>query len=163
MKSAVTPSASSFRSARVTSAFESLKPASRLSDFRLCRIRLVAEVDDSTKYTLAAPRLSASIPTAPVPAHRSSQILPSNAVGFPEASTLNRVSRKRSDVGRRSSPRSDRNGRCRYFPAITLKSRFALCGLASLSTLDSFKAQLTAPTCRLIYRIETSGTERRFS
>ena len=33
---------------------------------------------------------------------------------------LNKVSRKRSEVGRKSSPRSERNGRLRYFPAITL-------------------------------------------
>src|SRR5579864_814192 len=59
------------------------------------------------------------MPTAPVPAKRSSHTLPTSASGFPAVSTLNRVSRRRSEVGRMSMPRSDRSGRLRYFPAIT--------------------------------------------
>src|SRR5215469_17035360 len=61
----------------------------------------------------------ASIPTAPVPANRSNHTVPSSASGLPAVITLNRVSRKRSDVGRVSIPRSECSGRLRYFPSIT--------------------------------------------
>src|SRR5262249_33224302 len=78
------------------------------------------------KYTCLAPRLRASIPTAPVPANRSSQTVPTSAQGLPALNTLNSVSRKRSEVGRMSMPRSDCSGRLRYLPAMT-RTAYSLC------------------------------------
>src|SRR6202044_3827253 len=86
---------------------------------RLCSITLAAGGEVSTKYACLAPRLSASIPTAPVPAKRSNHTVPASASGLPAVSTLNKVSRNRSEVGRMSAPRNDRKGRPRYLPAIT--------------------------------------------
>src|ERR1700690_1105302 len=60
------------------------------------------------------------MPTAPVPAYKSSQADSSSAAGSPEHRTLNRVSRSRSAVGRISIPDNDRNIRRRYSPAMTL-------------------------------------------
>src|SRR3954447_855805 len=59
------------------------------------------------------------MPTAPVPAQRSSHTLPSKASMLPADSTLNRVSRRRSAVGRKSRPRNECRERLRNFPAIT--------------------------------------------
>src|SRR5579863_8861546 len=86
---------------------------------RFWRMTSAAAGEDSTKQTCLAPRLNASMPTAPVPANKSSQTLPSSAAGFPAVKTLNRVSRRRSEVGRISIPRNERSGRLRYFPAMT--------------------------------------------
>src|SRR3989442_10879152 len=55
---------------------------------------------------------------APVPAKRSSHTECSSAAGFPAVRMLNKVSRRRYEVGRISSPRRERNGRPRNFPAI---------------------------------------------
>ncbi len=67
-------------------------------------IAAVARASASTNTTCDAPRLRASNPSAPVPANTSSTRAPS-ILG---ASTLNRVSRSRSDVGR--SPSHDGDG-----------------------------------------------------
>src|SRR3954447_5359667 len=66
---------------------------------RLALISATARQSDSTKVTCEAPRLNASIPTAPVSANPSRTRLPS----MRGASTLNNVSRRRSDVGRSPS------------------------------------------------------------
>src|SRR6266404_6206375 len=63
----------------------------------------------------AAPRLRASMPTAPVPAKMSRKREP-EILG---ARTLKRVSRRRSLVGRRALPLRDFKMRLRYLPAIT--------------------------------------------
>src|SRR5581483_1164857 len=86
---------------------------------RFFAITAAALAEPSTKQTSVAPRLSASIPTAPVPAYRSSHLLPSRAAGLALQRTLNNVSRKRSDVGRVSIPGRETRGRRRYLPAIT--------------------------------------------
>jgi len=99
---------------------DDLEPAGNPKDFKLAAITSAAARDDSTKYTIRAPRLSASMPTAPVPAYKSIQVDSANAAGSPEQSMLNSVSRRRSAVGRISVPGSDRNVRRRYSPAITL-------------------------------------------
>src|ERR1700719_2749748 len=67
---------------------------------------------------MAAPRLRASTPTAPVPANKSSHSEPSSAEGFPAVRTLNRVSRSRSEVGLISTSRHELRRRLRNFPAI---------------------------------------------
>src|SRR5215470_737699 len=85
---------------------------------RLCkflRMVLAAALEDSTKVALRAPRLIASIPTAPLPANRSSQT-ESGTLG---ATTLKSVSRRRSEVGRVDVPGGASNLRLRNFPAIT--------------------------------------------
>src|SRR5207248_2659266 len=74
----------------------------------------------STKYTMRAPRLSASIPTAPEPEKRSSHTLSA----IPAERTLKSVSRRRSEVGRVSEPAGAINRRLRYRPAITRISSF---------------------------------------
>src|SRR3954469_16323001 len=66
---------------------------------RLAAMRATARRSHSTNVTCEAPRLNASIPTAPVPANPSRRRLPS----MRGASTLNNVSRSRSDVGRSPS------------------------------------------------------------
>src|SRR5215813_11830185 len=63
---------------------------------------------------MRAPRLMASMPTAPVPANKSSQTEPSTL----EPRTLNSVSRRRSDVGRVAIPAGAARRRLRYFPAM---------------------------------------------
>src|SRR6266404_8155685 len=62
----------------------------------------------------AAPRLRASMPTAPVPAKMSRKREP-EILG---ARTLKRVSRRRSLVGRRALPLRDFKMRLRYLPAM---------------------------------------------
>src|ERR1700677_2138119 len=68
----------------------------------------------STNSTLAAPLLSASIPTAPDPAYKSRKRAPS----MRSASTLNSVSRSRSLVGRVAIPAGPSSGRERNLPAM---------------------------------------------
>src|ERR1700686_2105323 len=67
------------------------------------------------KTTSEAPRLRASMPTAPVPAKTSRKREP--AMLGP--STLKRVSRSLSLVGRKAEPFRDFRRRLRYWPAIT--------------------------------------------
>src|SRR5437868_1401444 len=67
------------------------------------------------KYTIRAPRLRASIPTAPEPAKTSSHTLSE----IPAEATLKSVSRSRSEVGRVWDPEGATNLRLRYRPAIT--------------------------------------------
>jgi len=119
-KSADIPDASNCRKARAASILMIWKPLAIPNDVRFAPITSAAALDDSTKYTIRAPRLRASMPTAPVPAYKSSQVDSANADGSPAHSTLNSVSRSRSDVGRISSPGKDRSVRRRYCPAITL-------------------------------------------
>src|SRR3546814_3081348 len=75
----------------------------------------------STKVQCAAPRESASSPSAPVPANRSatrsSSKLPSLL-----ASMENSASRTRSAVGRVASPESGTRGRPRHLPLMILTS-----------------------------------------
>src|SRR5467141_2604060 len=65
------------------------------------------------KTTCVAPRLIASMPTAPVPAKTSRKREPATLV----PRTLKRVSRRRSLVGRRAVPLRDLRMRLRYLPA----------------------------------------------
>src|SRR5574341_43297 len=62
------------------------------------------------------------MPTAPVPAKRSSHTVPPRRSGSPPVKTSKSVSRRRSEVGRRSRPFSERRGRPRNLPAITRMS-----------------------------------------
>src|SRR6516164_9472001 len=75
--------------------------------------------------TSLAPRLSASIPTAPVPANTSKKLEPSTR----SAITLKRVPRRRSLVGRSAIPLKLFSWRLRNFPAIT-RMCFVFCSLA---------------------------------
>src|SRR5271163_1194344 len=84
------------------------------SDSRFRRINFAAGACFSMKIASTAPRLIASMPTAPVPAKTSRKREPARD----GAKILNSVSRKRSDVGRSASPLSDLSKRERYFPAI---------------------------------------------
>src|SRR6267154_384258 len=79
--------------------------------------------------TFAAPRLSASIPIAPVPAKRSAKRAP-EILG---AKTLNKVSRKRSLVGRSARPFKLLRMRLRYVPAMTRMSAVISCQFLGFS------------------------------
>ena len=80
----------------------------------LRRISAAARGSRSMKTTWAAPRLSASRPTAPVPAQPSSTRAPSTAgPRMPK-----RVSRRRSEVGRRPSQRGVNSRRPLRVPAM---------------------------------------------
>src|SRR5688500_18104524 len=74
----------------------------------------VARRSDSTNTTCAAPRLSASNPSAPVPAKPSSTRAPS----MRGASTLKSVSRRRSEVGRSPAHEGDARRRPLRCPAM---------------------------------------------
>ena len=69
----------------------------------------------STKMTLLASRLSASIPTLPVPAKRSSQVLPATS----PPRMLNSADLTRSVIGRVESPGTETRRLPRSFPEIT--------------------------------------------
>src|SRR5579872_5268231 len=71
--------------------------------------------------TYAAPRLSASMPTAPVPANTSRKCEPET----PAPRTLKSVSRRRSLVGRNNDPLRDFSKRLRYVPAMTRMTSFS--------------------------------------
>src|SRR6266404_1890272 len=79
--------------------------------------------------TSAAPRLSASIPIAPVPAKRSAKRAP-EILG---AKTLNKVSRKRSLVGRSARPFKLFKMRLRCVPAMTRMSAVISCQFLGFS------------------------------
>ena len=70
---------------------------------------------DSTKVTAEAPRLSASIPTAPVPAYKSRKRSPNTCV--PRIEKI--APRTLSDVGRSAVPCGPLKRRPRWDPAIT--------------------------------------------
>src|SRR5688572_3517825 len=72
---------------------------------------------ESEKRTKDAPRLSASMPTAPVPAKRSHQLESTTS----PAIMLNNDSLTRSVIGRVVSPGTDLSLRPLAFPAITLR------------------------------------------
>src|SRR6185503_10900384 len=82
---------------------------------RLEAIKADIFLERSTNVMCAAPRESASMPTAPEPAHKSKN----RAFSIRGASTLKSVSRRRSDVGRTCSEGGLFRFRPRYFPAIT--------------------------------------------
>src|SRR5215472_13612233 len=90
-------------------------PAFASSDSRFFLINVTAGACFSMNTTFRAPRLNASMPTAPVPANRSTKKAP--ATRSPRM--LKRVSRKRSLVGRSAMPLGLFKCRLRYFPAIT--------------------------------------------
>ena len=75
-----------------------------------------------------APRLRASMPTAPEPAYRSRKVAPATR----GASTLKSVSRSRSLVGRVSRPLGAASGRERNSPAMT---RIASCYQGAPATI----------------------------
>src|SRR6266581_3550690 len=79
--------------------------------------------------TSTAPRLRASIPTAPVPAKRSTKRAPATS----EPSTLKSVSRKRSLVGRSVRPLRLVRKRLRYVPAIARINTLIGCRMSALS------------------------------
>src|SRR3954464_1856182 len=89
---------------------------------RWAAMRATARRSHSTKVTWEAPRLNASIPTAPVPANPSRTRLPS----MRGASTLNNVSRSRSDVGRSPSHVGDCSRRPLSVPPTILIRRVPL-------------------------------------
>ena len=82
------------------------------------RIRPRASTPSSTKGTERAPRDSASRPSAPVPANRSSTRRPANSLPRRLARMLNTASRTRSAVGRIDSSRGDSSALPRNFPAM---------------------------------------------
>src|SRR5690348_8327630 len=75
-----------------------------------------AGADLSTNVALAAPRLSASMPTLPVPANRSRKRWPP----IRGVRMLNRLSLARSVIGRVADVRGGRRIRPLALPAITL-------------------------------------------
>jgi len=93
-------------------------PLSMPSRSRLLRNTLRAAGDRSTKVTCAAPRLSASRPTAPEPAYKSRNTAPPPAPFMRLASTLKSVSRRRSLVGRVLNPGGPSSLREPYVPAM---------------------------------------------
>ena len=93
----------------------SLRSIRQSSRFDLISTHIPCEL--SMNVACAAPREIASIPTAPEPAQRSRKRLP----WIRGAMTLNRVSRRRSDVGRTSSDGGLFRFRPRNFPAMILK------------------------------------------
>src|SRR5687768_17381982 len=78
---------------------------------------------------MRAPRLRASMPTAPVPAYASIHT-ESASGGEPVASTLKSVSRRRSEVGRTFASGGDFSRRLRNFPAMTRTVFFLLTSTA---------------------------------
>src|SRR6266446_1608403 len=100
---------------RRTSMGSTVNPERMPSESRFLRMSAAAGACFSMNTTSAAPRLSASIPIAPVPANRSAKRAP-EIFG---ANTLNRVSRKRSLVGRSARPFKLFRMRLRYVPAMT--------------------------------------------
>src|SRR6266446_7068971 len=92
--------------------------------------------------TSAAPRLRASMPIAPVPAKRSAKRAP-EMFG---ANTLNKVSRKRSLVGRSARPFKLLRMRLRYVPAMT-RIEISPC-LSRYAPSDSGAAILPAACAR---------------
>src|SRR5207302_5216049 len=91
----------------------SVSASSTLNAARFAAISAHIFRERSTKVTCAAPRESASIPTAPEPAHRSRNRTPS-ILG---ARILKSVSRKRSEVGRVCSEGGLFSFRPRNWPA----------------------------------------------
>lgn len=85
--------------------------SSRVRFLAICA-KAAAEV--STKSQCAAPRDSASRPSAPLPANKSAQCAPF----VTGANQLNSVSRILSDVGRKPSAGVNFNGRLRHWPPI---------------------------------------------
>ena len=83
--------------------------------------------DRSTKTACAQPRLSASMPTLPVPANRSRNRAP----GIRGARMANRLSLARSVIGRVADVRGGRRILPLALPAMTLSSH--LPGLTSSS------------------------------
>src|SRR5688572_33189994 len=75
----------------------------------------IALGSDSTNVTTSAPRLNASMPTAPVPAYKSKKRLPDTRGPRME----NKASRTLSDVGRREFPCGALRRRPRWEPAMT--------------------------------------------
>jgi len=75
----------------------------------------IALGSDSTNVTTIAPRLNASMPTAPVPAYKSKTRLPDTRGPRIE----NKASRTLSDVGRRDLPCGALRRRPRWEPAMT--------------------------------------------
>src|SRR4051794_13071606 len=82
---------------------------------RLERSARSAAGAESTKVAAAAPRESASMPSAPLPANRSS----TRASGSRATSTENSASRTRSEVGRVAAPGGATSRRPPHSPAIT--------------------------------------------
>src|SRR5580698_5038728 len=115
MKSASRRRVAIFSKPRKAAASMSSTPARMSRDLRFSRIKRAALASDSTKIVSRAPRLMASMPTAPVPAKRSTKR--ESSTDGPR--TLKRVSRRRSLVGRRRCAPGPFRGRLRYFPAIT--------------------------------------------
>src|SRR5271166_318559 len=93
-------------------------PLSMPSRSRLRRNTLSAAGDLSTNVTRAAPRLSASRPTAPEPAYKSRNVAPAPVLLMREASTLKSVSRRRSLVGLVFNPGGASSRREPYVPAM---------------------------------------------
>ena len=105
------------------------------------RITAAASGSVSTKVADAAPRDSASNPSAPLPANKSATRKPSN-VPRRLASIENKVSRTRSVVGRVSSPRGASIVRPRHLPAMILIS--GTCG-TSRARIGRLRRHLPAP------------------
>ena len=109
----------SLRTVQTASAQTTLAPVS-FSCSRFSEIVLHAARSLSTKVTLAAPRESASRPSAPEPAKRSSTLAPSTG-----PIRLNAASRTRSPVGRVASPLGAAIRLPRCVPAMILITLFA--------------------------------------
>src|SRR5690349_1356909 len=96
---------------------------------RFFRMMCMAFESDSTKVTSLAPRLNASMPTAPVPAYRSKKRQPGMRVPRIE----NRASLTLSEVGRNEIPRGPLRRRPRWEPAMT-RIRVCGCGIVRSGT-----------------------------
>ena len=107
----------SFFSHAIASASTTAAPVAFRSSILARRSRTTLP-EFSTKTVCAAPRDNASRPSAPVPANRSRQRVPSTT----GASQLNRVSRILPAVGRNPGLSATGKRRPRHFPA-TIRSR----------------------------------------
>ena len=96
----------------------------------------------STKVAWAAPRDSASSPSAPLPANRSRQRLP----GTLAISQLNRVSRTRSGVGRMPPSPGKRMRRPRHSPPMMRRVWIIFCSAHPLNLRDDTRPR--PPHCR---------------
>ena len=109
----------------------------------------------STRTARAAPRDSASSPSAPLPANRSRQLAPS----IQGCSQLKSVSRTRSGVGRRPSLSATRSRRLRQLPPM-MRSRPGPAGRLPEGTFNDHPCTW-AGRCRPVHGAATAAPRRR--
>ena len=101
----------------MASAVTTCAPSARPHASRLARTAATDAGERSTNTTDSAPRLRASIPSAPVPAKRSTNV--ASATSPSEPSELNSASRTLDEVGRTSRPAGASSRRPLAEPATT--------------------------------------------